>query len=176
MAEMKKQDDQNQGQSVPVRQQGRGAAMPERQQRGRGGELSYRSPFQLMRDLMRDPFSAMMPTSEFAPQMEVRETKDAFLFKADLPGIRKDDIDINVHGNRLQISGHREDEHEEREGDRVYAYERSYGTFSRAFTLPDSADTEHITCDLKEGVLSIAVPKKPGAQPRKIQIGTGTKA
>lgn len=170
MAEMKKQNDQNQGQAVPVRQGQQPGAL--RQQNR--GDLMYRSPFQLMRDLMRDPFGAMQPfEQDFSPQMEVRETGDAFLFKADLPGIKKDDIDISVHGNRLTISGRREQEEEQRDGDRFYTYERSYGSFSRVFTLPDSADTEHVSCDLKDGVLSLAVPKKPGAQPRKIQIGPG---
>jgi HSP20 family protein len=175
MAEMKKQNDQNQGQNVPVRQGQPGAQGMARQQNR--GDVLYRSPFQLVRDLMRDPFGTMMPfQSEFAPQMEVRETNDAFIFKADLPGLRKDDVDISVHGNRLQISGKREQEHEEREGERIYAYERSYGNFTRVFTLPETADVDKITCDLKEGVLSLVVPKKPGAQPRKIQIGGGSKS
>jgi HSP20 family protein len=183
MAEMKKQNDQNQGQgqNVAVRQ-GQPGAQGQRGQQGLArqqnrGDLMYRNPFQLMRDLVRDPFGTMVPfQSEFSPQMEVRETNDAFIFKADLPGVRSEDLDINVHGNRLQISGHREDEHEERDGDRVYAYERSYGNFTRVFTLPETADTDKIRCDLKEGVLSLVVPKKPGAQPRKIQIGGGGKS
>jgi HSP20 family protein len=109
--------------------------------------------------------------------MEVRETNDALIVKADVPGIKKEDIDISLLGNRLQISGKRDEQREERgESDQVYAYERSYGSFCRVFTLPDTVDTEHITSELKEGVLSIVVPKQPGAQPRKIQIGTGSKA
>ena len=166
MAEMKKND-------LPARQQ---QSDPQTGMQRRSGADMYRNPYQLMREFMRDPFGAMVASSEFSPQMEVRETADAFVFKADLPGIRKEDVDIDVHGNRLQISGKREDEHEQKDGDRVYAYERSYGTFTRAFTLPETADTEHIRCDLEHGVLSIVVPKKAGAQPRKIQIGGGGKS
>jgi len=165
MGEMKKQNDQNQPQNVPMRQQ-------ESQQVQR----RERNPYQLMREFLRDPFGAMVASSEFSPQMEVRETKDAFIFKADLPGVRKEDIDIDVHGSRLQISGRREDEHEDREGDRVYAYERTYGTFMRAFTLPETADTDNIRSEFENGVLAIVVPKKAGAQPRKIQIGSGSKS
>jgi HSP20 family protein len=165
MAEMKNQNDQNQPQNVPVR-----GEQPNQLQR------RERNPYQLMREFLRDPFGAMVASSEFAPQMEVRETKDAFIFKADLPGVRKEDIDIDIHGSRLQISGKRDDEHEERDGERVYAYERSYGTFMRAFTLPETADTEHIRSDFDNGVLSVVVPKKAGAQPRKIQIGGGSKS
>ncbi len=137
-------------------------------------------PFRMMRDLMRwDPFGQMIPYAAeelWSPQVEVRETDDAFLFKADLPGVKQEDVNIELLGNRLQISGKRDQEREEKEGDRIYAYERSFGSFSRAFTLPDNVDTEHIRCELKEGVLSLAIPKKPGEQPRKIQIGGGGKA
>jgi HSP20 family protein len=174
MAEMKKQNDQNEpNQNLPV-QRGQQTQQPARQ--SSRGDV-YRNPWQLMRDFMRDPFGAMVPYgSEFAPQMEVRETDDAFLFKADLPGIRKEDIEISVHGNRLQLSGRRDDEHEQRDGDKIYAYERSYGSFTRVFTLPETANVDQISTELKDGVLAIVVPKKPTAQPRKIQIGAGGKA
>ncbi len=168
MADMKR-NDQNQPQ-VPMRQQG---GMPARQQSR--GDI-YRNPFQVMREFMRDPFGTMMPGSDLAVNMEVRETEDAFVFKADLPGMKKEDIDISLHANRLTISGKREEEHESKDGDRIYAYERSYGTFTRAFTLPDNIDTDHIRTELQDGVLTLVVPKKAGAQPRKIQIGSGTKS
>src|SRR5437588_593257 len=96
-------------------------------------------PLRLMRDLMGfDPFAEMFPTvnrSEamtFAPRFEVKETKDAYLFKADLPGIEEKDVDITLTGNRVTVSGQREAEQRE-ESDRYYAYERSYGSFSRSF-------------------------------------------
>jgi HSP20 family protein len=158
-----------QGQNVPVRQQ-REAAQPARQQQQR---TEYRSPLQLMRELLRDPFGMMAPMmNDLSVAMEVRETKDAFVFEADLPGVGADDIEIQLHGNRLTISGKREQEMENRD-DRYYAYERSYGTFQRVFTLPEQADTEHIRSQLDNGVLTLVIPKKPGAQPRKIQIGSG---
>jgi HSP20 family protein len=128
---------------------------------------------------MFDPFGEMTPYASqqmWNPNFEVRETKDAFLFKADLPGIKQEDVDIELHGNRLAISGKRDSEHEDKDGDTVYAYERSFGSFYRAFTLPDNADTENVSCDLKEGVLTLAVPKKAGPQPKKIAIGKGKKA
>ena len=132
-----------------------------------------RDPWQMF----TDPFGAMTPYERaWNPSFEVRETKDAFMFKADLPGMKESDVDIEVHGNRLTISGKRSDEHEEKDGETVYAYERSYGSFYRAFTLPDNVDTEHVSCDLKDGVLTLAVPKKPGATPKKIAIGKGQKA
>src|SRR5262249_28171530 len=111
----------------------------------------------------------------FTPRFEVKETKDAYLFKADLPGIVDKDVDISLTGNRLTVSGKREAEKRE-ESDTYYAYERSYGTFSRAFTLPEGADVEHADADLSHGVLTVSIPKRPEHQPRKISLkGIGEK-
>ena len=96
---------------------------------------------------------------------------------ADIPGIRNEDLDISLSGNQLQISGKREHEQEQGEG-QYHTYERSYGSFTRSFTLPESADLDKIRSDMKDGELTLIVPKKPGSSPqrRKIQIGTGTKS
>jgi len=139
-------------------------------------------PLRLMRELLGwDPFAEMVPSGMggepvlFTPRFEVKETKDHYVFKADLPGIDEKDLEISLTGNRLTVSGKREAE-ERQENERYYAYERSYGTFSRSFTLPDGADADHAEADLKSGVLTIAVPKKPEHQPRKISLkGLGEK-
>lgn len=133
-------------------------------------------PFQLMRDLLAwDPFAEMMPSvarrqeAVFTPRFEVKETKDAYVFHADLPGIDDKDLEITLTGNRLTVSGKREAEHRE-ENDRFYAYERSYGSFSRSFTLPDGIDVDHADAELKNGVLMVSIPKRPEHQPRKISL------
>jgi HSP20 family protein len=141
------------------------------------------NPMRAMRDLLRwDPFRELSPfalpeleTATFAPSFEVIENKDAFLFKADVPGIKQEDLEITATGNRLQISGKRDQEHEHKH-DTVYTYERQYGSFTRVFTLPDGADFEHARSELKDGVLTLAVPKKAGAQSKKIAISTGHKS
>jgi HSP20 family protein len=102
----------------------------------------------------------------------VKETKDAYVFKVDLPGIDEKDLEISLTGNRLTVSGKREAEQRD-ENDRFYAYERSYGSFSRSFTLPDGADVEDADADMKSGVLMISIPKKPEHQPRKISLKSG---
>jgi HSP20 family protein len=94
------------------------------------------------------------------------------VFKADLPGVKKEELEITTTGNRLQISGKRETERETK-NDTVYAYERQSGSFTRSFTLPDGADVEHAKSELKDGVLSLVIPKKPGAQAKKIAISSG---
>ena len=100
----------------------------------------------------------------------MKETKDAYVFKADLPGVKEEDVELSLSGNMLTISGKKEEEHKE-ESEQYYAMERTYGSFSRSFSLPDSVDSEHVTAELKGGVLAVNVPKRPEAQPKKIAIG-----
>lgn len=107
----------------------------------------------------------------FVPAFEVKETKDAYIFKADLPGVKEENLDITLTGDRLTISGKRETEQQE-ESDRFYAYERSFGSFSRSFTLPEGVDVNNTTAELKEGVLHLRLPKVPEVQPKRIQVGT----
>ena len=105
----------------------------------------------------------------FAPAFDVKETKEAYLFKADVPGMQDKDIEVTVTGNRLTINGKREAEKEDK-GDRYYAYERTYGSFTRSFTLPDGADVDKLRASLDSGVLSLTLPKKPEVQPKKIAV------
>jgi HSP20 family protein len=132
-------------------------------------------PMRWARDLVRwDPFREMGPSwpaeaAGFAPAFEIKENKEGFFFKADLPGIAEKDIEITRTGTRLTVSGRREAEKQE-ENETWYAYERSYGSFTRAFTLPDGADVEHVRADLRDGVLTVVVPKLPEAQPQKVIV------
>ncbi len=133
-------------------------------------------PLRLMRELMSlDPFAEILPTVNrfegmtFAPRFDVRETQDAYVFKADLPGIEEKDLDVTLTGNRITISGNREAE-QRQENETLYAYERSYGTFSRTFTLPEGADFDRCEAELRNGVLTLSVPKRPEHQPKKVSI------
>jgi len=134
-------------------------------------------PWRAMRALLSwDPFREMatFPTLDvgaFAvtPAFDVKETKDAYEFKADVPGIQDKDLEVSMTGNRLTVSGKRETEKEER-GDRFYTLERSYGSFTRSFSLPDGADTDKVRASLEKGVLSISVPKRPEVQAKKIAV------
>jgi HSP20 family protein len=161
------------------------ADLPTRRGGSGGGIQRTREwdPFERMQEMMNlDPFELMnqwltggggqrVPT--FVPAFEVKETKDAFIFKADLPGVEEKDIEITVTGDRLVVSGKRELERRE-ESDRFYAYERSYGSFNRAFTLPEGVDPDSVKAELKSGVLSLTLPKRPEVQPKRITVGTST--
>lgn len=133
-------------------------------------------PLRAFRDLIRwDPFAEMASagwsgeSEGFAPNFDVKETKDAFVFKADLPGVRESDLEVRLSQNRLTIAGKRESEKTEKT-DTYYAYECSYGSFSRAFTLPEGIDADKVKAELKDGVLTVELPKPPGLQPRKIAV------
>jgi HSP20 family protein len=137
-------------------------------------------PRRLFRELLHwDPFREMAPVfaeerAAFMPAFEVKETKEGYTFTADLPGVKEQDLEITMTGSRLSISGKRESEKEEK-SDTYYTCERTYGSFLRSFTLPDGIDTEHFRAELKEGVLNLVVPKRPEAQPKKIQVKAGDK-
>ena len=135
-------------------------------------------PFRLMREILRwDPFREMAPTfsadlPSYLPAFEVKETKESFVFKADVPGTKEQDIEVNVAGTRLTIAGKREAEKEEK-SDTFYACERSYGSFSRTFTLPDQADVSHVKAELKNGELTVVVPKTAAAVAKRIPVASG---
>jgi len=133
-------------------------------------------PLRRMRRMFAwDPFAEMAELPQegypptFMPAFEVKETKDSYVFKADIPGIKEGDLDLSITGDRLTISGKREMERKE-EQETYFAYERSYGSFSRSFTLPTGVDAEHARADLKDGVLPIGLPKLPEALPKKIEV------
>lgn len=151
--------------------------IPRREERGLSTPSLLRDPLDTMRDLLRwDPFVAISPMGgggeAFMPSFEVKERKDAYVFKADLPGVKEEDVDVSLTGSRLTISGKRDAETKE-ENERYYAYERSYGTFSRTFTLPEGVDGDHVQADLKNGVLAVVLPKRMEMQPKKIALGSG---
>lgn len=132
-------------------------------------------PWRTMRALLSwDPFREIAPFPEeravaFAPAFDIKETKDSYQFKADVPGIQEKDLEVTITGNRLTVAGKREEEREDK-SDRYYAYERNYGSFSRSFTLPDGVDADKLNASLEKGVLSVVVPKKPEVQPKKISV------
>ena len=130
-------------------------------------------PFRVMDSLLRWEPAGKARRAEtmpmFAPLFDVKETADSYLYKADLPGVKESDLDISLVGNRLTVSGKREVD-ERQEGETYFLVERSYGSFSRTFTLPDSADTQHVKAELKDGLLTVVLPKRVESQPRKISV------
>lgn len=135
--------------------------------------LLREDPFRLMREWLEGApvlGRGFVPAAGvFNPDFELKETKDSYIVRADVPGVKEDDIDISVTGNRVTISGKRESERKE-EGEQFHLYERSFGSFSRAFTMPDDVDMDRIDAKCESGVLTLAVPKKAESQPKKISL------
>jgi len=128
-----------------------------------------RDPYALVREMFNwDPFQTARP-SAFSPAFEVKETTEAFVLKADLPGVEDKNLDINIHNGVLTVSGARASE-ERKEGESFMLYERQYGSFSRSFALPDMADGERIDAQLTNGVLTLTIGKRAEAKPRKIAL------
>lgn len=131
-------------------------------------------PFRLLRDLMRtdsfvDPWPLVETPRAWVPDFDVKETKEAYVLKADVPGMREADIKVSLAGNRLTISGTR-DEEEKREGESYYTAERVHGAFSRTFQLPEGADADRVHAELHEGVLTLFLPKRPDVKTRQIPV------
>jgi HSP20 family protein len=128
-------------------------------------------PFQAMREMLRwDPFIPSDRLSiTFNPMFDVRETNDAFILQADMPGVLEKDLDISLVSNRLTISGKRESEQEVK-GETYYRSERTWGNFSRSFTLPTDVDANKVAAELKNGVLIIQLPKTGESMTKHIPV------
>lgn len=108
----------------------------------------------------------------FRPAVDIREEDNAYLVHAELPGVKQDDIHIEVERGLLTIRGERKFASDETTKKSFRRVERFYGSFSRSFSLPDNADADHISAELKEGVLDVRIPKKAQPTPRKIEVKT----
>jgi HSP20 family protein len=110
--------------------------------------------------------------SSFVPAVDVQETQDAYLFRADLPGVAQKDIKVSVMGDTLNVSGERRQETTEKDGS-YHRVERVSGSFERSFTLPAPVRADQVKASYKDGVLEITVPKAEEAKPREIEIKVG---
>lgn len=113
-----------------------------------------------------------LTTTEFAPPVDVYEDANKLTFKMEIPGIKQEDVDVRLDGNTLIISGQRNFEKEEKR-ESFRRLERQYGSFSRSFDLPASADRDRINANYDTGMLRIDIPKREEARGKQIQIGGG---
>jgi HSP20 family protein len=114
-----------------------------------------------------------VPGRRWIPAMDLVETGDHYVLRADLPGLSDEDVNIQLQDNVLTISGERKAEHEtQTEG--YYRLERAFGGFSRSLTLPDGVNPEAVQAHFDRGVLEIRIPKPEQKKPRQVQITLGT--
>jgi HSP20 family protein len=106
------------------------------------------------------------------PAMDLVETDDHFVLRADLPGLTEDDVKIEFEDGTLTVSGERNAEHESK-NEGYYRVERAFGSFSRSLTLPQGVDAEAVTANFDRGVLEVRIPKPEERKPRRIEISGG---
>ncbi len=133
-------------------------------------EVDFPTGVRLFQDAVNRLFSEPAATRPWAPSVDVLETENELVVKADLPDVDLKDIDIQIERGTLSIKGERKFERVEGKGTGYHRIERSYGTFQRVFGLPDTVDPDKVKADYKSGVLTITLPKKEVAKPKTIKI------
>ncbi len=113
-------------------------------------------------------YGPALTTAYNSPRTNIFENGDRFEVQAEVPGVEKDDLNIKIQGNYLEISGNRSVTPPE--GYKAHKNERSAATFSRSFTLPDDVDAEKVEATLKDGILYLSLPKSEAAKPRQITV------
>jgi HSP20 family protein len=110
-----------------------------------------------------------LATGLWVPKVDVFETPENVVLKADLPEVKKDDVEISIQNNTLTLKGERKMETETKDK-QVYRLERSYGTFSRSFSLPPTVDPERATAEFADGVLTLTLPRREESKPKQIKV------
>ena len=150
------------------------SAAPASVKEGKVMSLIRWEPLREMDEFLREysPFLARArgdASKEWTPTANISETEKEYLIKAELPEVRKEDVNITLNNGVITISGERKREKEEKDSNEI-RIESFYGTFSRSFALPDNVDAAGIRAESKEGVLRVHVPKKEAVKPKSITI------
>jgi HSP20 family protein len=123
----------------------------------------------LFQDTINRLLSDQTSNRPWAPSVDIFETENELVLKADVPGVELKDIDIQIENGTLALKGERKFERNENSKG-FHRLERSYGSFVRYFTLPDTVDTEHVKAEFSNGVLTVTLPKKEIAKPKSIKV------
>jgi len=147
-------------------------------------EVSYWSPFRHLSTLREEidrlfesPLAEMTRTSQqflsgWMPAMDVHEDTDNLYVKAELPGMRKQDIDISIHDGVLSVAGERKEDEKYHQAE-VCRAERFLGRFQRTFTLPTTVNADKVKASYKDGILTVVLPKAETAKPKQIEVTVG---
>jgi HSP20 family protein len=119
--------------------------------------------------LFNSLWDAPAASSRWIPEMDLVESEDHYLLKADLPGMKQEDVAIEFNDGTLTISGERKAEYERKEKG-FFRLERSFGKFSRSLTLPEGVDPDRIEASFHDGVLDVRIPKPEQRKPRRIEV------
>jgi len=124
--------------------------------------------------LFEYPLNALTSSSQdflsgWSPSIDLYDDRDHFVLKAELPGMKKEDIDISMHGDVLTVSGERKEE-ETYDKAETYRSERFLGRFQRTLTLPSAVDPNKVQASYKDGILTVTLPKSEEAKPKQIEV------
>lgn len=111
----------------------------------------------------------LMRKTDWAPAVDITETKEAYLIKVELPGVKKEDVKVSVNEGVLAIQGERHLEEEEKDK-KHHRIERFYGSFARSFHLPENTDENHISAEYQDGILTVHLLKAEKEQPKAVEI------
>jgi HSP20 family protein len=130
-------------------------------------------PCDPLRDLRawQQRLAAEQQVSVWAPPIDVYETADRYVITAELPGLARDQVEVALEGHRLTIRGSRPVAAGDGGPHRYHQVERGHGSFERAFEFVDAIDQKAINADLRDGVLTVTLPKRPAPAPRRIEVG-----
>jgi len=145
-----------------------------------------RDPFQELRNMQDEMSRAFnlprlfsgeegLLRGQWSPSVDIREDDNAICLEADLPGLKPGDFKLSIENYKLTLSGERKFEHEEKR-ENYHRVERSYGGFTRIFTLPTTVNVEDVKADFRDGVLRVTLPKREEVKAREIQVAIKTEA
>ena len=134
--------------------------------------LTRYDPFGDLDDLFKGFMLRPVRFEQQVPQikMDVKENDGAFVVRAEIPGVKKEDIKVDIDGDMVSISAEAKEEKEQKEGGRVIRSERYYGSMSRSFSLGKDVDDKDAKAKYTDGVLELTLPKKPGSRQAKIVV------
>ncbi len=126
------------------------------------------SNFRVFEDAFTRLMSEPRTNRPWSPAVDIYESEDELVLKADLPGLKSEEIDVRVENHTLTIGGERKFDKADNRG--YHRIERQYGSFVRSFAVPDTFDTEKIAADYRDGVLTVTLTKKDAAKPRQVKV------
>jgi HSP20 family protein len=133
-------------------------------------DVDFPTGVRLFQDAVNRLFSEPSTTRPWTPQVDIYESEEALMLRADVPGVEMKDLNLEIEQGTLTIKGERRFERKQDKNGGYHRIERSYGQFVRCFSLPETVDSEKVKADYKNGVLTVSLPKKEVAKPKTVKI------
>ncbi len=133
-------------------------------------EAEFPSSVRLFQDAVNRLFSEPSPARPWTPPVDILETENELVLRADLPDVNPKDVSIEIEQGTLTVKGERRFQNVEGKGAGYHRIERSYGEFVRCFSVPETVDGDKVKAEYRHGVLTVTLPKKEAAKPRTVKV------